>query len=516
MPAKVFHAHLWGTRKHKYARLRESSTAETDWTELDPDSPFYLLVPQNKELIAEYRSAARVCDVMPINGMGITSARDRMVTDFDASPLVQRAELFRSSPSSDRDVCEELGVALKKGWDIPSARATLRNEDDLRALVEPVEYRPFDRRLILYHDSLVWRPVRQLMCHLRQPGNLAIVSFRAIRELPWAHVFVGKHLFMKEYASGLDNCFGFPVYVYPQLENTSSTQRELLFAGPFPPSPAGRVPNLSPEFVAAMAERLGLTFVSDGVGDLGLGSAGAARNAAVPAARASGDAGVTRSAAVPAAGASGDAGSAGTFGPEDVFHYIYAVFHAPTYRARYAEFLKIDFPRVPLTSDLELFRALCGLGADLVALHLLEDDYAHASWVKAGEPCPLASPITRYPVPGDNTVAKGHPKYLPPGTQNPEPGTRNPLPSGRVYISKDDRRAGTQGQYFEGVPPEVWGFHIGGYQVCEKWLKDRRGRRLSFEDLTHYQRVVVALRETIRLMSEVDAAIEAHGGWPIR
>ena len=215
-----------------------------------------------------------------------------------------------------------------------------------------------------------------------------------------------------------------------------------------------------------------------------------------------------------------------------MFHYIYAVFHAPTYRERYAEFLKIDFPRVPLTSDVGLFRALCGLGADLVALHLLEDEYPHASWnrqsavrrgaetprphqrAKGGpEGCPLASLITRYPVPGDNTVAKGHPKYLAPG--NLEPGTGNPLPSGRVYISKDDPKGGTHGQYFEGVPPEVWAFHVGGYQVCEKWLKDRRGRQLSYEDLTHYQRVVVALNETIRLMAEIDAAIDDHGGWPI-
>jgi hypothetical protein len=69
------------------------------------------------------------------------------------------------------------------------------------------------------------------------------------------------------------------------------------------------------------------------------------------------------------------------------------------------------------------------------------------------------------------------------------------------------------GQYFEGVPPEVWNFHIGGYQVCEKWLKDRRGRTLTYDDLEHYCKVVTALSETIRLMSAIDAAIP---NWPIR
>ncbi len=77
---------------------------------------------------------------------------------------------------------------------------------------------------------------------------------------------------------------------------------------------------------------------------------------------------------------------------------------------------------------------------------------------------------------------------------------------GRVYING--------GQYFEGVRPEVWRFPVGGYQVCEKWLKDRRGRKLGYEDIRHYQKMVVALGETIRVMEEVDGVIEGEGGWP--
>ena len=178
-----------------------------------------------------------------------------------------------------------------------------------------------------------------------------------------------------------------------------------------------------------------------------------------------------------------------TLGPEDVFHYIYAVFHSPTYRSRYAEFLKTDFPRVPFTSDPDLFRRLCALGAELVAMHLLESPA-------------LASPPLGYPVRGDDTVARGFPRYVPPG--EPELATGAPVEQGRVYIN--------QRQYFDPVEPDVWQFHVGGYQVCEKWLKDRRGRELSYDDQLHYKKVVFALRETIRLMSEIDAAIP---GWPI-
>jgi hypothetical protein len=100
--------------------------------------------------------------------------------------------------------------------------------------------------------------------------------------------------------------------------------------------------------------------------------------------------------------------------------------------------------------------------------------------------------ITRYPVPGNNQVEKGFPKYS---------------------LTEDDKVFINKTQYFEGVPQEVWNFYVGGYQVCEKWLKDRRGRKLSYDDLTHYQKVIVALKETIHLMEEIDKAIPE---WPIK
>ncbi|MDP9262867.1 MAG: hypothetical protein M3O85_00940 [Acidobacteriota bacterium] len=175
---------------------------------------------------------------------------------------------------------------------------------------------------------------------------------------------------------------------------------------------------------------------------------------------------------------------------------MYSVFYAHTYRSRYGEFLRSDFPRLPLTSNRKLFRCLCELGGELVSLHLLESPK-------------LAKPVTRFDIEGNCEVGKGFPRYLAPG--NPDPGTGKPLSTGRVYINSPSA-AKLDGQYFENVPPEVWEFPIGGYQVCEKWLKDRRGRTLTHDDITHYQKVVTALAETIRLMQEIDAAIPK---WPI-
>ena len=176
--------------------------------------------------------------------------------------------------------------------------------------------------------------------------------------------------------------------------------------------------------------------------------------------------------------------------PEDVLAYIYAVFHSPGYREHYEAHLKLDFPRVPLPGGAEIFRRLATAGHDLLALHLLESPK-------------LGKPIATYT-----------------GPKSPEVG-RVGWSEGIVWLdagktnAREGHRATKSGTIgFHGVPVEVWDFHIGGYQVCHKWLKDRKGRTLSDEDIAHYQKIVVALGETIRIMAEIDDVIEAHGGWP--
>ena len=199
-----------------------------------------------------------------------------------------------------------------------------------------------------------------------------------------------------------------------------------------------RSPNLSREFLRDCETRLGLRFVEE---------------------------------------ASGEADS---FSPEDVFYYCYAIFHSPLYRERYAEFLRIDFPRLPLTSSVPLFRRLGALGGELVAWHLLQHPELEG----------VGGLITRFPVHGDNRVEKGHPKF--------DEARR------RVRINRE--------QYFEGVARELWEHRVGGYQVLQKWLADRRGRTLSVDETQQYQRIVRALQETRALMAEIDAAI---GSFPL-
>lgn len=154
-----------------------------------------------------------------------------------------------------------------------------------------------------------------------------------------------------------------------------------------------------------------------------------------------------------------------TFAPIDVLDYIYAVLHSPSYRETYKEFLKIDFPRAPYPTDTTVFWELVVLGGELRQIHLLE--------------CTVVEKyITQYPVDGNNRV--GEIKYQ----------------DNKVFINET--------QYFADVPQIAWEFYIGGYQPAQKWLKDRKGRELNVDDISHYQKIIVALMETERIMKEID------------
>ena len=152
-------------------------------------------------------------------------------------------------------------------------------------------------------------------------------------------------------------------------------------------------------------------------------------------------------------------------GPEEIFHYIYAVLYSNIYRAKYAEFLRTDFPRIPFRKNLKTFSKITELGKELINLHLL----------KSKE---IESPVAKFKGEGENKVEKVTYK------------------EGKVSVNKD--------QYFDGASEEIWKYQIGGYQVCDKWLKDRKGRTLSLDNIRHYCKVVTAIEKTIEVQKAID------------
>ena len=440
-PAKVYYADLWGLRDAKYTALAEMEVGNTPWQELQPSSPSYLFVPQNTELLAEYEMGWKITNIFPTYNVGIITKRDSLTIHYSKNQVWEVVNDFKSLAPEEARSKYNLPDDVRD-WRIEWAQKDLKDCSLSESKILPVLYRPFDIRFTYYTGKsrgfLGW-PFEKFMKHILSEENVGLCISKGVEiGSGWEHILCTRNIIEHHSVSMKEVNYLFPLYLYPweNPKNSHNNQKSLqsLYE---PEAIYGREVNLSATFLSHLEGCLGLTCVSDGQGDLET-----------------------------------------TFGPEDVFSYAYAVFHSPAYRQRYAEFLKGDFPRLPLTGNKALFAALVGLGAELVSLHLMASPR-------------LETFITRFPVSGSQAVT----------------GVRYDDNSRRVYLNAE--------QYFEGVPPEVWAFTIGGYQVCHKWLKDRKGRTLTFEDLHHYQKIVVALAETIHLVVEIDAAIDAHGGWPI-
>jgi predicted helicase len=427
----VRYGDCWGTRQTKYDFLASHDLSDTDWQTVRCETPRYYFVPSQSEHRDEYEAYRRLDELMPVHGTGIVTARDELTLAFSKDELQERLRSFSElDPEEARTRFNLRGDV--RDWRVGWAQEDLRQSGLSRDLIHRALYRPFDYRFTYYTGTsrgFIGQPAKSLMSNMLGCRNVALITVKRFSRTGEPTFFFASRDLVISGAIRSDNQsidIVFPLMLASRRAGDSTTS-------------ASEV-NLQVEAVGALGEALRLTPLESGVGDLTT-----------------------------------------TFGPEDLFHYIYSIVHAPSYRSRYAAFLCADFPRIPFTSDRALFAELCSCGKQLMALHLME----------AAVP-----PVTKYPVPGQNYVETV--RYVPP-VEGPRPG--------RVWIN------GTQ--YFEGVPSEVWGFRVGSYRVCDKWLRLRRGRMLSFDELSTYQQIVATLARTRGLMGCIDGVIQAHGGWPI-
>jgi predicted helicase len=282
-------------------------------------------------------------------------------------------------------------------------------------LTKKIAYRPFDDRYIYYDTKIVERAREKIMFNFINGDNVGLSLCKQFKTGEnYVHAFISNKIIESSYVSNRTSeiTSTLPLYIY----NLDSTQQNLIES-------KNRIANFNGGIINQIATGLGLTFINE------------------------------------------KEETPNTFAPIDLLDYIYAVLHSPTYREKYKEFLKIDFPRVPAPLDHETFWKLVKLGGELRQIHLLESPTVEKY-------------ITGYPEDGDNVVKKPSCK------------------EGNVYINDT--------QYFSNVPEVAWNFYIGGYQPAQKWLKDRKDRELSYEDILHYQKIIVALSETDRIMKEID------------
>ena len=423
---EVFHFDLFGERTSKYEFLWSRDLDTANFQKLETPPPNFFFVPKDFSAQAEYDAGFPVRSLFGNFNSGIKTHRDQLVIAFTGDEIAKVKKDLQEL--SVEEIQEKYLFPAGSHLKVASAKKdAMQNDPEAVAIL----YRPFDIRRTLYtgnSSGVMEAPRHKTMRHMRTGENVGIVVGRAGQAtgLPeWDIVHIANapveiNLFRRG-----GNCF-FPLYLYPD-------EKQEAIGGE-----TARKPNLNADLVKTVADRIGMRFVPEKIDD------------------------------------------ANTFSPLDILDYIYAVLHGPTYRNKFREFLKIDFPRVPFPRDREHFRTLAKLGAELRALHLMESPK-------------LNRLITTYPEPGDNIITR----RLTKDDYELTDSTAGPGRLGRVWLNDT--------QYFGGVPQTAWNFPIGGYLPAQKYLKDRKNRALTWDEINHYQKIIVALVETAKVMKQIDA-----------
>ncbi|MFC1822988.1 type ISP restriction/modification enzyme [Thermodesulfobacteriota bacterium] len=405
---KVFHSELWGMRKGKYDWLINNDITTTKWQKIAPKSKFYLFVPRDEKLLNLYEKSPKITDIFPINSVGITTARDKLTIQFTPEKVWTTILNFSKMDENLARMAYRLGKDARD-WKVKLAQKDLIDSGVDRKKIAPILYRPFDIRYTYYTGKsrgFHCMPRPKVMRHMMQE-NLGLITNRQVNS-GFKHILCTNFI-INDCTVSLETrerSYLFPLFLYPKPD-----QKDLFS---HLKESKERKPNISERTFSVLAE----TYKTKP-------------------------------------------------NPEDIFYYIYAVFFSNTYRTKYAEFLKTDFPRVPFTKDKRLFKQLVEYGKRLADLHLMRSPE-------------LDSPVVKFQGTGDKRVDKI--KYDKKGE--------------RVYINKD--------QYFEGIEENVWQYRIGGYQVCDKWLKDRKSNVLSLDDIKHYCKVATAIEHTINIQKSID------------
>jgi type I restriction-modification system DNA methylase subunit len=470
-PQEVRLHDLLGTLAYKVQRLGDT-TARRYSTEgyFQPTAPYFpFRVTENQASELEYNAlpsltewlgtGSRQADMEVRWATGFASQQDELAIGFDPADVRQKMNDLAAS-ASFKQLQGQYRVCTTTQWNYQRARIFARDPTHWKIIA--VAYRPFDERFTILDRSVVTIVRERITSQFAKP-NIALLFSRAVTDPRYAHAFVAQAPSDKIF---LSNKTSTNSYVAPLW---------LLGKG----ADEARRPNLSARIVGRVATLTGLPF-DDG---LGVGNQASLPGLAPQ---------PPRQASLSLQGERGD--RSGTFSARDLFDWIYAVLHSPTYRERYADFLKSDFARVPLPKNRLLFAELIPLGTRLVALHLLDASNAPE----------LADPKVRFVNNGGEARLGRFGKDV----RRDE--------AGRVYLNANC--------WFATVPIGAWDHWIGGYQPAQKWLKDRAetgskdklkpGRVLTDENSLHYRRMIVALDETATVMAEIDQVIDRHGGWP--
>lgn len=418
--AEVFHSDLYGKRDYKYSYLWENDLKSINFEKIEPKEPYYFFKPRDYKDKESYEKGFSVNDLFMVSSVGFVSANDGLNISFTKDEQIKKI--------NDLKTMEESAWRVKykrkkdsRDWTYKTALADA-SQNFNKANLNQVTYRPFDIRWTCYTGNsrgLYSSPQPKVMRNFLYGENIGLITARSNKSDSCDHFFISNKISEAKCGERTTQSALFPLYIYSDDQNENTLIK---------PS---RSLNLKKEIINLISDKLSMSFIE---GD----------NPFV---------------------ASSDKN---TFTPIDVFDYIYSILHSTSYREKYYEYLKVDFPIIPFP-DKDTFKDLVLLGNKLRTIHLFQNSV-------------LNEIVISFNISGSDIVEDV--KY----------------DNGLVYINKE--------QYFESIPENIWKFIIGGYQPAERWLKERKGRVLTFEDKENYNKIIIALSETEKIMNEIDEVIE--------
>ncbi len=420
--ATVHRVDIKGSREHKFEQLLNEQ--DVKWESFTPRAPLYEFVKRDWLVGEEYDKFVSVDTMFYRYSTTILTARDKFAVDLDPNELENRVRDFSDNDKTDTELENMYGLKGNVAWKLSDKRQSFKSKHlSPSDIIRRYEYRPFDSRYVAYDSDIVQCTRSTVMKHVLDKENPVLTTCRFLTSENWSHVLLTDKLVDDSYISNKSKERGqaFPLWLYH--DDGSVT------------------PNIKRELALRLLEGLSFKFGNEIV-FLHYQEDKIERDYS----------------------AAKSLHEKQNVYPTDLLDYIYAILHSPTYRERYKEFLKTDFPRIPKAKDGVEFWRLAQLGNKLRKLHLMES--------------PLIDNFdTTFPKVGDNVV--------------------------ETLKYEDEKVWINQVQYFGNVPDLAWNFWIGGYQPAQKWLKDRKGRPLSDTDLDHYQNIVCVLIETDKVMKQI-------------
>ena len=411
-------------RRQIFQKLWELKLNKKNFQKLKYKEPYYFFVPKDFTAAEEYNRGFQVTKIFKDCVSGIDTFRDSLTIQFTEDKLHKIRKDFESL--SVEELRNKYNLPQDgRDWTIAGAKEDIIKNNPK---IVNIAYRPFDTRKTFFtgkSKGFIAYPRENIMKNMLMNNNFGLIAKRGFIQEKAMPIFITHHIAERRSWSSAGMQGGdylFPLYLYNGNNSIDKEKRKA---------------NLNQEIVREIEKKLGLKFVADH--ELS------------------------------------EAKKSGNFSPLDLLDYIYAVLHSPSYRKKYQEFLKIDFPRVPYPEDKEKFKKLVKLGSQMRETHLLQGKNFGGR----------QNFITNYDIQGNNLVEKIYFDLA-----------ENSSELGRVYINKT--------QYFGKVPKVAWDFFIGGYQPAQKWLKDRKDRLLNNDEIEQYQKIILALKTTSDIMPQID------------